>query len=83
MFLQCHRQLVSITGHWPRTKCLASLYRQFLMKSHVPLHNGNQYPPIPTGHSVHIKQNYENVKIILETIDNRYKMAGILRFYNE
>jgi hypothetical protein len=40
----------------------------------VLLHNGNQYPSIPIGHSVHMKETYENVKFLLETIDyNRYK----------
>lgn len=40
----------------------------------VLLHNGNQYPSIPVGHSTHLKENYENVKFLLTSIDySRYK----------
>ena len=33
-----------------------------------PLHNGNTLPSIPVGHSVHNKEPYENMKILMEAI---------------
>jgi len=35
----------------------------------VLLHNGNTLPSIPVGHSVHNKESYENMKILMETIN--------------
>ena len=32
------------------------------------LHNGNQYGSIPIGHSVNLKENYENIKVVLERL---------------
>ena len=34
----------------------------------VLLHNGNRYASIPVGHSVTLKESYENVKNVLETL---------------
>ena len=34
----------------------------------VLLHNGNQYESIPTGHSVTLKENYKNIKVVLERL---------------
>ena len=34
----------------------------------VLLHNGNQYGSIPIGHSVTLKENYENFKFVLERL---------------
>ena len=34
----------------------------------VLLHNGNQYGSIPIGHSVTLKENYENIKVVLERL---------------
>ena len=34
----------------------------------VLLHNGNQYGSISIGHSVTLKENYENIKVVLETL---------------
>ena len=34
----------------------------------VLLHNGNLYPSVPVAHSTHLKENYENVKLMLEKI---------------
>ena len=34
----------------------------------VLLHNGNEFPSIPVGHSVHMKEEYENVKTLLNRI---------------
>ena len=54
----------------------------------VLLHNGNQYPSIPIGHSVQMKEDYKNVKFLLESIsyarDNwqlsgDFKMIGFLK----
>ena len=34
----------------------------------VLLHNGNEFLSIPVGHSVHMKEEYENVKTLLDMI---------------
>ena len=34
----------------------------------VLVHNGNEFPSIPVGHSVHMKEEYENVKTLLNMI---------------
>ena len=34
----------------------------------VLLHNGNQYGSIPIGHSVTLKENYKNIKVVLERL---------------
>ena len=34
----------------------------------VLIRNGNQYGSIPIGHSVTLKENYENIKIVLERL---------------
>ena len=34
----------------------------------VLLHKGNQYGFIPIGHSVTLKENYENIKVVLERV---------------
>ena len=40
----------------------------------VLLHNGNTLPSIPVGHSVHNKESYENMKILMEAINyNKFK----------
>ena len=36
----------------------------------VLLHNGNTLPSIPVGHSVRNKELYENMKILMEAINN-------------
>lgn len=35
----------------------------------VLLHNGNTFASIPVGHSVHMKESYENLEIVLTKID--------------
>lgn len=35
----------------------------------VLLHNGNKYSSIPIVHSVHLKETYQNLKIVLENIE--------------
>jgi len=45
----------------------------------VLLHNGNQHPSIPVGHSVHLKEDYENVKTLLQKIkydDYKWDVCG-------
>jgi hypothetical protein len=32
------------------------------------LHNGNDYASLPIGHSVHLEENYENLKLVLTKI---------------
>ena len=53
----------------------------------VLLHNGNEHPSIPVGHSVHLKEDYENVKALLQKIKydeykwdvcGDFKMIGFL-----
>lgn len=53
----------------------------------VLLHNGNQHPSIPVGHSVHLKEDYNNVKTLLQKINydcykwdvcGDFKMLGFL-----
>ena len=34
----------------------------------VLLHSGNKFPSVPVGHSVHMKEEYENVKTLLDMI---------------
>lgn len=34
----------------------------------VLLHNGNTYASLPVGHSIHMKESYENLDIVLNTI---------------
>ena len=53
-------------------------WRLFIDSSKVSLkavlHNGNTLPSTPVGHSVHNKESYENMKILMETIDyNKFK----------
>lgn len=35
----------------------------------VLLHNGNKHPSVPVGHSVHMKEDYENVKILMDMLN--------------
>jgi len=37
----------------------------------VLLHNGNKYPSLPLAHSVHLKEDYNSVKLLLEAL--KYK----------
>jgi len=38
------------------------------LKAVLP-HNGNQHPPIPVRHAVHMKETYENLKQLLNKIE--------------
>ena len=53
----------------------------------VLLHNGSKFPSIPVGRSVHMKEEYENVKALLDMINSTshnwelcgdFKMLGFL-----
>ena len=35
----------------------------------VLLHNGNTYPSVPVGHSVHMNESYENMVILLNALN--------------
>ena len=40
----------------------------------VLLHNGNKYPSIPIAHSVHLKELYDNMELLLEAVKyNQYQ----------
>jgi hypothetical protein len=48
----------------------------------VLLHNGNCKPSIPIGHSVHLKESYENMKLLLNAIDyksHQWNICGDLK----
>ena len=48
----------------------------------VLLHNGNTLPSIPAGHSVHNKESYENMKIMMEAINYdkfKWQICGDLK----
>ena len=68
---------------------LATLHRQLIKKSlfSVLLHNTNKCPSIPLAHSVQMKENYENVKMLLSAflydqynweVIGDYKMVAFL-----
>ena len=70
-FCYCH----SITGLFEAIgiPCNPSDWRLFIDSSSrslkaVLLHNTNQWPSIPLAHSVHMKETYENVKILLSAL---------------
>ena len=48
----------------------------------VLLHNGNRYASIPIGHSVHLKETYENMKLLLTKIkydEHKWMLCGDLK----
>ena len=47
----------------------------------VLLHNGNQYGSIPIGHSVTLKENYENIKV-LKYADHQWLICVDLKMVN-
>ena len=53
--------------------CRISEWRLFIDSSTkslkaVLLHNGNKFPSIPLAHSVHLKENYDSIKMLLTAI---------------
>ncbi|GFV21245.1 uncharacterized protein TNCV_183961 [Trichonephila clavipes] len=48
----------------------------------VLLHNGNRYASVPVGHSVHLKECYENLEFILNKLsysDHKWTICGNLK----
>ncbi|GFU51057.1 uncharacterized protein TNCV_2414851 [Trichonephila clavipes] len=48
----------------------------------VLLHNGNRYASVPVGHSVHLKECYENLEFILNKLsysDHKWTICGDLK----
>ena len=48
----------------------------------VLLHNGNKYPSIPIAHSVHLKESYDNMELLLEAIkysEYQWSLCGDLK----
>ena len=48
----------------------------------VLLHNGNKYPSIPIAHSVHLKEPYDNMELLLEAIkysEYQWSLCGDLK----
>ena len=48
----------------------------------VLLHNGNKYPSFPIAHSVHLKESYENMELLLEAItysEYQWSLCGDLK----
>ena len=62
-------------------------WRLFIDSSKLSLravlhHNGNTLPSIPVGHSVHNKESYENIKILIEAINYdkfKWQISGDLK----
>ena len=65
----------------------ASEWRLFIDSSQrslkaVLLHNGNVKPSIPIAHSVHLKESYQNMKVLLDVIkysSHRWNLCGDLK----
>ena len=48
----------------------------------VLLHKGNVYPSMPIGHAVHMKETYENMKVLLNKIkytQHNWSLCGDLK----
>jgi len=48
----------------------------------VLLHNSNRYASIPVGHTVHLKESYENMKVILQAVkyeQHQWQVCGDLK----
>ncbi|CAG9576915.1 unnamed protein product [Danaus chrysippus] len=72
--------------------CVSSEWRLFIDSSTkslkaVLLHNGNKFPSLPLAHSAMLKENYESVKMVLQTLKYEeyawpvigdFKMVGFL-----
>jgi hypothetical protein len=45
----------------------------------VLLHNGNNYASLSIGHSVHLKENYENLELVHNSgLDDLWRSEGVL-----
>ena len=61
--------------------CVEEL-RQWFQGKNSLLHNGNYYASIPVGHSVHLKECYENLKLVLNKLcysDHKWILCGDLK----
>src|SRR6218665_1986366 len=63
----------NVAGLFEAISCNSSKWRLFLDSSSqslkaVLLHNGNNYPSLPTAHSVHLKEDYTSVKMLLSAL---------------
>jgi hypothetical protein len=64
-------------------------WRLFINSSNLSLksdllHNGNTLPSIPVGHSVHNMESYENMTILIETINYekfKWQICGDLKVF--
>jgi hypothetical protein len=48
----------------------------------VLLHNDSKYAPVPVGHSVHLKESYENLALVLTKLsfkDQGWMMCGDIK----
>ncbi|GBL76983.1 hypothetical protein AVEN_12646-1 [Araneus ventricosus] len=48
----------------------------------VLLHNGNKYVSVPVGHSIHLKESYENMEFVLTRLkynDHNWNICGDLK----
>ena len=48
----------------------------------ILLHNGNTMPSIPVGYAVHIKETYDNIKVLLKCINynqHQWQLCGDLK----
>lgn len=48
----------------------------------VLLHNGNKYASVPVGHSVHLKETYQNLDVVLNNISystHKWMICGDLK----
>ena len=88
-FFKMERSLVACTdidglmqavniNHNPLDQRLYIDSSQLSLKA-VLLHNGNTPPSIPVGHSVHNKDSYENMKILMEAINyDKFKWQSVV-----
>ena len=72
--------------HNPSDWCLFIDSSKWSLKG-VLLNNGNKYPSIPIAHSVHLKESYDNMELLLEAIKyseyqwilcGEFKVIGLL-----
>ena len=53
--------------HNPNKWCLFTNSLTVTLRA-VLLHNGNKFPSVPLAHVINMKESYENIKLLLETI---------------
>ena len=82
--MYCH----NVAGLLPAMDCVydPTEWRLFIDNSKASLkcallHNGNRYASIPIGHSVHLKETYENMNMLLMKIkynEHKWMVCGDL-----